>query len=248
MSNIVPFEFEHHQVRVIDQSGEPWFVLLDVCLPLGIADHHQVFERLDDDERGRYPVPTPGGTQLTKCVNESGLYTTILRSDKPEAKRFRKWVTSEVLPAIRKTGRYEGPKDDAVVCAEGMLAAARVIERQREQLAIMAPKAQSFDQLMDATGLYSMRNVAKILRVTNIFQELEKRGIFYRSRFGSWVPKQRHITAKRFVVKVGLWGDNRSTATAYATPAGLEFLRKLFGSFIDPDLFHLADSPAYRNN
>lgn len=98
--------FDDKPVRMVMVRGEPWWVLKDVAEVLGIADYHQVGDRLDEDERGRYQVHTPGGLQELKCVNESGLYSVILRSDKPEAKRFRKWITSEVLPSIRKTGQY----------------------------------------------------------------------------------------------------------------------------------------------
>ena len=111
MKELMKFDFEGRGVRSLMIAGEPWWVVKDVCEVLGIADHHQVFERLDEDERGRYPIPTRGGEQEAKCVNEFGLYTLIIRSDKPEAKAFRKWITSEVLPAIRKTGRYAVDKD-----------------------------------------------------------------------------------------------------------------------------------------
>lgn len=104
----IPFAFEDHLVRAVrDAGGEPWFVAKDVCRVLGISDHHQAIDSLDDDERGRYNVPTPSGDQEMKTVSESGLYSLVFRSRKPEARRFRKWVTAEVLPSLRKTGRYE---------------------------------------------------------------------------------------------------------------------------------------------
>ena len=104
---VIPFQYDDRQIRVVmDTDGAPWWVAKDVCEILGIRDHHQAIEILDEDERGRYKIPTPGGNQEAKCISESGLYTLILRSNKPEAKPFRKWVTSEVLPSIRKTGAY----------------------------------------------------------------------------------------------------------------------------------------------
>lgn len=103
------FEDEQHdQFRVIDQNGEPWFVLTDVCRSLGIKNASDAAARLDDDEKGIVQIDTLGGTQKARIINESGLYSVILRSDKPEAKRFKKWVTAEVLPSIRKTGGYGG--------------------------------------------------------------------------------------------------------------------------------------------
>lgn len=89
---------------------ETWWVLKDVCDILSIASPHKVFERLDEDEKGWNQIPTLGGKQNMQIVNESGLYNVILRSDKPQAKPFRKWVTNEVLPSIRKTGGYQLPQ------------------------------------------------------------------------------------------------------------------------------------------
>ncbi|MCG4274467.1 Bro-N domain-containing protein [Acetobacter senegalensis] len=92
--------------RTIMQNGEPWWVLADVCKVLEISKHRDAASRLDDDERGSVLVDTLGGLQSMTAINESGLYSLILTSRKPAAKRFKKWVTSEVLPAIRKTGGY----------------------------------------------------------------------------------------------------------------------------------------------
>lgn len=101
------FEYEdRNQFRTIDIRGEPWFVLADVCRVLEIGNPSQAASRLDDDEKGVITNDTPGGPQQMVVINESGLYSLILTSRKPEAKRFKKWVTSEVLPAIRKTGSY----------------------------------------------------------------------------------------------------------------------------------------------
>jgi prophage antirepressor-like protein len=96
-------------VRAVLRDGEPWFVAADVCAAIEIVDVRQAVERLDDSERGGCTVPTPGGPQEVRAVNESGLYALIFTSRKPEAQRFRRWVTGEVLPAIRKTGGYQQP-------------------------------------------------------------------------------------------------------------------------------------------
>lgn len=100
------FTFSTQALRCIMRDGEPWFVAADVCDALGVGDTSQAASRLDDDERGTCTIRTPGGQQEMTIINESGLYSLILTSRKPEAKKFKKWVTSEVLPAIRKTGRY----------------------------------------------------------------------------------------------------------------------------------------------
>ena len=92
------------EVRTLEIDGEPWFVLADVCMALELSSPHKVADRLEEDERNQIPLTDSiGRQQNTTVVNESGLYSVILRSDKPQAKTFRKWVTSEVLPSIRKT-------------------------------------------------------------------------------------------------------------------------------------------------
>lgn len=100
------FDFEDHAVRVIDQDGEPWFVGKDVCRCLEISDHHQALDRLDDDEGGRYNVPTPSGTQEMKIVSEPGVYQLIFTSRTEAAKRFKRWLAHEVLPSLRRQGHY----------------------------------------------------------------------------------------------------------------------------------------------
>jgi len=110
MSQIIPFEFESHALRVnLDAAGQPWFVAADVCAALDLPETHKAIARLDDDEKGRNSIPTPGGLQEMSVVNESGLYNLVLGSRKPEAKRFKRWITHEVLPSIRKTGAYAAP-------------------------------------------------------------------------------------------------------------------------------------------
>lgn len=110
MSQIVAFDFESQNVRVVvGQDGEPWFVAADVCAALTIDNHRNVIARLDDDEKGVHSMDTLGGKQELAVINESGLYSLILTSRKPEAKRFKRWVTHEVLPSIRKTGGYAVP-------------------------------------------------------------------------------------------------------------------------------------------
>ena len=112
MSNIIPFNYHEREIRIIqDENGTPWWVAKDVCSLLGFADHNSaVRSHLDEDEKGVRQAHTLGGKQDLLTVNESGLYALIFKSGKPEARPFRKWVTSEVLPLIRKTGYYSIPK------------------------------------------------------------------------------------------------------------------------------------------
>lgn len=106
---ITPFNFNDSEIRLIVRAGEPWFITADVARVLGYRDANNAGRVLDEDEKGTHVVSTPGGEQRVTIINESGLYALVLRSRKPEARKFAKWVTSEVLPAIRKTGRYETP-------------------------------------------------------------------------------------------------------------------------------------------
>ena len=111
MNDILVFHYKSSEVRTVELNGEPWFVLKDVCAVLGISNHKMTAQRLDADEVSLTDLTdSMGRQQETTVINESGLYNVILRSDKPEAKPFRKWVTSEVLPSIRKTGGYRMPK------------------------------------------------------------------------------------------------------------------------------------------
>lgn len=101
--------FENEQfgtIRAIEKDGEPWFVAADVCRALELGEVHVAMRRLDDDEKGRCSIPTLGGTQEMTIVNEPGLYSVVLGSRKPEAKAFKRWITHEVIPSIRKTGSY----------------------------------------------------------------------------------------------------------------------------------------------
>lgn len=106
MNELQIFNYQSNEVRTIMRNGEPWFCLADVCRVLDLSSPHKVAERLDPDELTGIKIRSGGQTREMTFINESGLYNVILRSDKPEAKPFRKWVTSEVLPSIRKTGAY----------------------------------------------------------------------------------------------------------------------------------------------
>lgn len=118
MNQIVAFDFESHNVRIVlDGHGQPQFVGTDVCEALAIRNSRDAITRLDDDEKGVATTDTLGGPQEVVVINESGLYSLILTSRKPEAKRFKRWVTHEVLPSIRKTGSYAAPGSIAALPA-----------------------------------------------------------------------------------------------------------------------------------
>ena len=113
MSELSVFNFDSYAVRTLTRNGEPWFVAADVCAALGLDNTTKALLRLDEDEQTLISIQgihSGPGNPMVNVINESGLYSLILTSRKPEAKRFKKWVTSEVLPSIRKTGQYTAPK------------------------------------------------------------------------------------------------------------------------------------------
>lgn len=112
-ANMTPFAYGDHMVRsFLDEQGEPWFVAKDVCRVLDL-DVASGARGLDEDEKGLHTVQTPGGPQTITIISEPGMYALVFRSRKPQARAFSKWVRSEVLPALRKTGRYEMPSASA---------------------------------------------------------------------------------------------------------------------------------------
>lgn len=140
-------------VRIIERDDQPWFVAKDVCDALGIGNSRQALVKLDDDEKGVIQNDTPGGRQTVSIVSESGLYALILRSDKPAAKVFRKWVTSEVLPSLRKDGFYASklsPADRQILALEFGLKAAKL----RDDARYWDYKARCVNTLPDAVPLF----------------------------------------------------------------------------------------------
>jgi anti-repressor protein len=152
--------FDGADVRIVtDEQGDPWFVAADVARILGYREAHDLTRGLDADEKGPQIVRTLGGEQSMVTVTEAGLYSAIMRSRAEAAKAFRRWVTHEVLPAIRKTGSYGRP-DVAQITRSDL---ARMVLEAEEQLAIAAPKAEAFDAFLATTGDYSVNEAAKVL-------------------------------------------------------------------------------------
>ena len=129
MNEIVKL-YKEHPVRIVDRDGEPWFVAKDVCGALGIAKVDSAIRSLDEDEKDAHSMSTLGGNQEMTVVSEAGLYSLIMRSRKPEAKTFKRWVTHEVLPSIRKTGAYVAPD----IGLEQLVAVAKKIGEMAKRL------------------------------------------------------------------------------------------------------------------
>lgn len=135
-NKIQVWNYESSEIRTVQVNGEPWFVLADVCKVLELSTPARVAERLEKDEVSQtHTIDRMGREQKTTIINESGLYTVILRSDKPQAKPFRKWVTSEVLPSIRKHGAYmtEQTLERALTSPDFLIELATQLKAEQEQ-------------------------------------------------------------------------------------------------------------------
>lgn len=208
MNNLQIFENERFgRVRTIEQNGEPWFIARDVCECLSIGKYRDAVSRLEEDERGSVEMDTPGGRQSLSAVNEYGLYSLVLSSRKPEAKEFKRWITHEVIPAIRKTGGYiSGAKEmsDEEIMAKALLIGKHTIEQQQLRIqnlevtnsklsvsnTIMRPKADYFDELVDRNLLTNFRETAKQLGIGQkafVNFLLEKKYV-YRDKKGKLMP------------------------------------------------------------
>lgn len=218
MSNIQIFNNpEFGEIRTIEQNGEPWFVLKDVCEAFGEQNYRRVSARLDEEEKGVSQIATPGGMQNMTVVSEAGLYSTLFAMQPEKArgvdesyiakrqeqlKRFRKWVTSEVLPSIRKNGGYIAGQEQLTpqeLMAKALLVANKTLADREARISeltvqnnIMAPKAEYFDELVDRNMLTSFRDTAKELGVkpkTFVNWLLEKKFI-YRNQKGKLMPRE----------------------------------------------------------
>ena len=172
------------EVRSINRNGEPWFVAADVCRALDVGNSRQALTRLDEDEKGVISTDTPGGRQEMSIVNEPGLYTLVLGSRKPEAKAFKRWITHEVIPAIRKTGGYtiKKPEDECKrLRAEAMKMNAdtrrfkAIVSSMKEfNLSPVAMEAIGVPLIEDFTGIKSgyRPQIERTYSATEIAQEL----------------------------------------------------------------------------
>lgn len=175
MSNITPFKFNSSTVRVItDDNGEPWFVAKEIAAVLGYSDAEAMTRKLDDDEKQNLQIVGFGPRGVT-VINEAGLYSCILTSQKEEAKPFKRWVTHDVLPAIRKTGRFEAESPDisqaehAFKLIPSVVRAARMLGLDRNAAAISANQA-----VAKLTGA----NVMRLLGHTHLEAENQS-ALFY---------------------------------------------------------------------
>jgi len=222
------FNYGDRHVRMVENAGEPWWVLKDVCGVLGIVNPTQAAQRLDDDERAMFDIGRQG---KVNCVNESGLYSVILRSDKPEAKKFKRWITHEVLPSIRKYGLYADPAllaapELLVKAGEALIAAREDRQTLEKQIELDAPKVAFADAVTESGEVISFGQMAKILREngidigrTRLCAELRGLGLLVSQRCVDYnTPTQKAANLKlfRLCARQHVFPDGRSVVK-YAT-------------------------------
>ena len=216
---LTPFGYDDQPVRVLTVDGEPWFVLADLCKVLGLTQPNKVALRLADDMKGRNLIPTPGGAQEMTIVSEPGMYEVVIRSDKPEAATFRRWITAEVLPSIRKTGAYSATPeltDDQIIAQALQLTTARV-EKLTARLAVVEPKAAAFDRWLSSNVHYGVAEVSQALHDlgadtgrNRLFAYMQDQGWIYRDQRGDWRPYQAQIETRRLAVKLSRCENSRT--------------------------------------
>jgi anti-repressor protein len=158
------FEYEGRNVRTVVIDGEPWFVLADLCTVLEIANSRNVAARLDEAGVRQTDISSGGQRRSVTIVNESGMYEVVIRSDKPEAVTFRRWLTNEVLPQIRKTGSYGAPQlTGPELMAHALIEANKTLESQAQQIEALTGPANSWDKLASVEGDLSVKDAAHIL-------------------------------------------------------------------------------------
>ena len=211
---IQPFDFKGHQVRTLTfETGQTWWVLSDVAKVLGVQNASDLAKRLDQDERSRFNLGRQGEGWI---VNESGLYKIVLRSDKPQAREFQRWVTHDVLPSIRRHGAYmsEDVVEHTLSDPDYLIRLANEIKKERAARAVaeqkvgeLQPRAKALDLLADASGSYSVAEAAKMLsgagcamRVKDLADWLSSHGWVYR-RDGNWVAAQKQVNAGHLMMR-----------------------------------------------
>lgn len=237
------FDFKGAALRTLtDGAGEPWFVAKDVCDILEISNPSDALKRLDDDERSRFNLGRQGETNI---VNEAGLYVLVLGSRKPEAYEFKRWVTHEVLPQIRRTGGYiptTDADDDMTILAKAVMIGQRTMEAQKRKIAAqqtrideLQPKASMWDNFVDIPDVLSVGNSAKLLsnlgrpigRKT-LFSWLERNGWVFREN-GHWIARQNRIDAGHLVMVPPKSHGTHRDGTTFSFAPTVKITRKGLG-------------------
>lgn len=243
MNNIQIFKYENNDVRTVEMNGEPWFVGNDAAAALGYGKGkslaNAVTNHVDSEDKGVTELMTPGGKQNVTIINESGLYSLILSSKLPTAKQFKRWVTSEVLPSIRKNGGYIAGQEQMTpeeLMAKALLVANKTLAERDARISeltvqntIMQPKAEYFDELVDRNTLTNFRETAKELGISEkafIRFLIDKKYIF-RNQRGKLMPYADRSDGLFEVKECYNEKTNWSGIQTLVTPKGREAFRLL---------------------
>lgn len=238
------------QIRVVEVDGEPWFVGKDVAESLGHENPARAIRKfVDDEDKGETELVTPGGKQNAIIINESGLYSLALSSKLPSAKQFKRWITSEVIPSIRKTGGYIATAPDmtdAEIMAKALLVAQRTIEDRdkriqslTEENSRMKPKAIFTDAVTASTDTILIGELAKILKQNGVktgqnrlFEQLRNEGYLVKVGKQKNMPTQKAMEMGLFEVKERTInnpdGSIRITKTTLVTGKGQVYFTNHF--------------------
>lgn len=248
MNQIKIFENpEFGKVRTVEMDGKPYFVGKDVAEALGYAEPRSaVSKKVDSDDRGVAKMETPSGVQEVTVINESGLYSLILSSKLESAKRFKHWVTSEVLPSIRKTGGYIAGQEqmtDSELMAKALLVAQKQINERNAQIERMKPKEIFADAVSASQSSILIGELAKILKQNGVdmgqnrlFSWLRENGYLIRRKGSDYnMPTQKSVNMGLFEIKESTHidgsGCNVITKTPKVTPkAQIYFINKFLGA------------------
>ena len=229
-------------IRALSVDGEPWFVAKDILEMLDLD--RTALRKLDEDEKGVDTIHTPGGDQQVTTVSEAGFYKLVLKSRKPEAKAFQRWVTHEVLPAIRRTGGYMVARDETPeqTMARALLIAQDTMDRQRREIDELRPKALFADAVAASDKTMLIGEFAKVLRQNGVpmgqnrlFQWMRDNGYLISRRGSSYnLPTQRSMELGLFRVKETAVthsdGHVTTSLTTKLLPKGqMYFLQKFCG-------------------
>lgn len=230
MLEVIPFNYNDINIRTVPVDGELWFVATDVAKVLEYRTAPDMTRRIQPEDKGYAKVRTPGGEQELSILNESGLYDAVFRSNSKGARPFRRWVTSEVIPSIRKTGAYAigqpveltGPE----LMAKALIEANSTLQAQAQALIEAKPKVEAFEAFLSSNGDYSVGESAKVLArdheiVTGekrLFSQLEAWGWIYRNAKGRPICKQSQIDNGRMAHRARFYIDWKTGEQVMATP------------------------------
>ena len=241
---------EFGDVRTVTINGDPWFVGKDVAAALGFTNPRDAIStHVFDEDKGVESIDTLGGKQKMTVINESGLYALVFGSRLKSAQRFKHWVTSEVLPAIRRTGGYQMPAPQGKeLLALAVLEAQKTIEAQNTEIERIKPKAIFADAVSASTSSILIGDLAKLLRQNGVdigqkrlFEYLRNHGYLIKRKGSDWnMPTQKSMNMGLFEIKESTHIDGNGCNIVTRTPkatgkAQIYFVNKFVGGMSDDD-------------